>query len=143
MVAQSKMRDFKEAWMHARHVAYSSMPEVMVHLIWVLANLLAFMVLLQVTTLCKWLSWIPSLGLAVAFFGIMRVAEALENPFGFDDDDIPVGQVGEHLDEDISLIMFYASLDEVSGENLYRSLMHQDHVHLDHGRNGVDRGDTY
>mmetsp|Transcript_140882 Transcript_140882/g.450422 ORF Transcript_140882/g.450422 Transcript_140882/m.450422 type:complete len:120 (-) Transcript_140882:82-441(-) len=80
--------------------------------------------------ICKYWTWLPSLFISVSFFGIVHIASHMENPFGSDDDDIPVWDIAEHLDEEVSLIMFYAALDEVGGENLYRGLAAQDHIYV-------------
>jgi len=136
--AEASIRDFKNAYMNARQIAYSQMPEGIVHLLWILTHWLNLVIPMQLVSMCKWLTWLPVLISCIAFFGIVRIAECMENPFGFDDDDIPIWQVGEHLDEDITLIMFYASLDEVSGENLYRGLLEQEHIYLDNSLGGFD-----
>merc|ERR1719460_301356 len=81
-------------------------------------------------SMCRWSTWFPSLLLTISFYGILHIANSMENPFGFDDDDIQLPEVAEHLDEEICLIMQYAVLDEVGGENLYRSMMGDDMVIL-------------
>jgi len=128
--AEENLSEFKGAWMKARSIAYSCMPDSITHLLWVLASAMNFVLPWEYVSICKWMTWLPSLFISVSFFGIVHIAANLENPFGFDDDDIPVWDVAEHLDEEVSLIMFYAALDEVGGENLYRGLASQDHIYV-------------
>jgi len=128
--AQRQLTSFKEAWMRARQVAYSGMPESIIHLLWVLANAINFVLPWEYVTICRWMTWLPSLIMSVSFFGIVHISACMENPFGFDDDDIPVWDVAEHLDEEVSLIMFYSALDEIGGENSYRGLTKQDHIYV-------------
>lgn len=128
--AEGHIASFKEAWMEARHVAYSGMPSGIIGLLWVLANALNLVLPWEYVTVCQWWTWLPSVFVSTSFFGIVRIADNMENPFGFDDDDIPVWQVAKDLDEDIALVMHYAALDEVAGENLYRSLASQDSIIL-------------
>jgi len=127
---EDNLSEFKTAWMKARHVAYSSMPDNVTHLLWVLASAINFVLPWEYVAICKYWTWLPSLFISVSFFGIVHIASHMENPFGSDDDDIPVWDIAEHLDEEVSLIMFYAALDEVGGENLYRGLAAQDHIYV-------------
>eukprot|EP00929_Paragymnodinium_shiwhaense_P023585 TRINITY_DN14731_c0_g1_i1.p1 TRINITY_DN14731_c0_g1~~TRINITY_DN14731_c0_g1_i1.p1 ORF type:complete len:531 (-),score=83.47 TRINITY_DN14731_c0_g1_i1:128-1720(-) len=117
------LKDFNSAWYGARQVAFSKMPESIMHLMWLLTNAINLVLPLELVSVCKWLTWIPSLMLTISFFGIVQISNCLENPFGFDDDDIALWQIAENLDEDICLIMYYAALDEVGGENLARNAM--------------------
>lgn len=128
---QVHLNCFKAAWMKARQVAYTSMPGSIIHLLWVLANAINFVLPWEYVSVCRWMTWLPSLFISLSFFGIVHIAANMENPFGFDDDDIPIGDVAEHLDEEVSLIMFYSALDEVGGENAYRGLIKQDHIYVD------------
>lgn len=128
--AEENLSEFKGAWMKARSIAYSCMPDSITHLLWVLACATNFVLPWEYVSVCQWMTWLPSVFASVSFFGIVRIAANMENPFGFDEDDIPVWDVAEHLDEEVSLIMFYAALDEVGGENLYRGLASQDHIYV-------------
>lgn len=128
--AEEKLSEFKQAWMKARQVAYSAMPLSVTHLLWVLATTLNFVLPWEYVSVCQWFTWLPSIFISVSFFGIVKIAASMENPFGFDEDDIPIWEVAEHLDEEVCLIMFYAALDEVGGENLYRGLAAQDRIYL-------------
>jgi len=128
--ACAHLSEFKDAWIKARDVAYSNMPDSIIHLLWVLAVATNFVVPWEYLTVCRWMTWLPSLFLSTSFFGIMQISGNLENPFGVDEDDIPVWEVAEHLDEEVALIMFYSALDEVGGENLYRGLAAQDHIFI-------------
>mmetsp|Transcript_18132 Transcript_18132/g.41868 ORF Transcript_18132/g.41868 Transcript_18132/m.41868 type:complete len:103 (-) Transcript_18132:29-337(-) len=101
----------------------------MIHLLWVLAHALNLALPWEYVTVCQWMTWLPSLFMTVSFFGIVKIANNLENPFGFDDDDIPVWDIAKDLDDEIALMMFYSALDEVGGENLYRGLASLDHIH--------------
>merc|ERR1712216_219719 len=64
----------------------------------------------EYVSVLRWYTWPISICIVVSFFGILRISNALENPFGFDEDDIPIWDVAAHLDEEICLIMFYSSL---------------------------------
>jgi len=144
------LRQFKMAWLSARQVAYSSMPVVVTHLLWVLTNAMNLVMPWELVTICQFHTWFPSMLLSISLFGILRIASAMENPFGFDTDDIAVWKVAEHLDEEICLIMYYAGLDEVGCENLYRSMHAQEQIWLhdvdhsngdgDHHSNGEGAG---
>merc|ERR1719263_2424298 len=83
----------------------------------------------EYVSVLRWYTWPISICIVVSFFGILRISNALDNPFGFDEDDIPIWDVAAHLDEEICLIMFYSALNKVGGENLYRSLFSLEHVY--------------
>eukprot|EP00931_Biecheleriopsis_adriatica_P074654 TRINITY_DN48669_c0_g1_i1.p1 TRINITY_DN48669_c0_g1~~TRINITY_DN48669_c0_g1_i1.p1 ORF type:complete len:513 (-),score=107.72 TRINITY_DN48669_c0_g1_i1:37-1476(-) len=117
------MSAFKGAWLDARQIAYSSMPQNVTHLLWLITTIMSFFMPWEWVTVCRWNTWIPSMLLSVSFFGIMEIASILENPFGFDDDDIQLWKVAQHLDEEICITMHYSTLDEFGGENIYRNLM--------------------
>jgi len=129
-VVSEKMQQFKEAWLNARQIAYSSMPSSVTHILWLLTTVMNLFMPWELVSVCRWGTWFPSLLLTISFFGILQIANAMENPFGFDADDIPIWEVAEHLDEEVCLIMHYALLDEVGSENLYRCLMGHDMIFI-------------
>mmetsp|Transcript_45216 Transcript_45216/g.104831 ORF Transcript_45216/g.104831 Transcript_45216/m.104831 type:complete len:529 (+) Transcript_45216:121-1707(+) len=124
------LSQFKEAWVQARQVAYSQVPSRITHLLWLLTNALNLTLVIEYVAVCQWLTIFPSLCITIACFGVLKVAEEMENPFGFDADDIPIWDVAKHLHEEISLIAYYAQLDEVGNENLYRTMMNSEPVSL-------------
>eukprot|EP00929_Paragymnodinium_shiwhaense_P118852 TRINITY_DN90749_c0_g1_i1.p1 TRINITY_DN90749_c0_g1~~TRINITY_DN90749_c0_g1_i1.p1 ORF type:complete len:481 (-),score=99.56 TRINITY_DN90749_c0_g1_i1:277-1719(-) len=131
-MVENKLGHFKSMWLDARQVAYSSMPGSVTHILWLLTTVMNFFMPWEWVSVCQWWTWFPSVLLTISFYGILQIANSMENPFGFDDDDIQVWEMGKHLDEEIVLIMHYAVLDEVGGENLYRALHGDDMVFL-HG----------
>jgi len=68
----------------------------------------------------------------LSFFGVLEIAQILENPFGFDQDDVPLNLAADRLDEEVCLIIKHCHLCNVGGENLYRELMQIPKVMLDH-----------
>jgi len=132
-VCEDKIAIFKGAWLDARQVAYSSMPSSVIHILWLLTTVMNLFMPWEWVSICQWSTWFPSMLLTISFYGILQIANAMENPFGFDDDDIQVWEVSQHLDEEICLIMHYAVLDEVGGENLYRSMMGQEMIFVSGG----------
>lgn len=128
--AEAYLRQFNSSWFHARQVAYTHMPFPIIHVLWLLTNMMALVLPWEYVSVCQWNTWLLSVFISSAFFGIMRIASAMENPFGFDEDDIPIWNVAEHLDEEICIIMFYSALDSVGGENLYRSMLELDSISL-------------
>jgi len=129
-ITADRLNQFKDAWLKARQVAYSSMPGTVTHILWLLTTVMNLFMPWEWVSMCRWSTWFPSLLLTISFYGILQIANSMENPFGFDDDDIQLPEVAEHLDEEICLIMQYSVLDEVGGENLYRSMMGEDMVVL-------------
>lgn len=130
-ITQERLSQFKDAWLKARQVAYSSMPSTVTHILWWLTTIMNLFMPWEWVTMCRWSTWIPSLMLTISFYGILQIATSMENPFGFDPDDIPLPKVASQLDEEVCLIMNFSVLDEVGGENLYRSMMGEDMVRLD------------
>lgn len=130
-IAEVKLMGFKHAWLEARQVAYTAMPGSVTHILWLLTTVMSLFMPWEWVTVCQWSTWFPSVLLTISFYGIMEIANAMENPFGFDVDDIPVAKVAQHLDEEVCLTMHYAMLDEFGGENLYRSLMGTPMIFLD------------
>lgn len=130
-IVEQKLQAFKSAWLEARQVAYSSMPSSVTHILWLLTTVMSLFMPWEWVSICQWSTWFPSVMLTVSFYGILQIANSMENPFGFDTDDIPMAQVAEHLDEEVCLTMHYAMLDEFGGENLYRSLMGSSMIFLD------------
>jgi len=130
LVAADKLNQFKEAWMDARQVAYTGMPFNITHLLWTMTTVMNMFMPWALVTQCRWTTWFPSLLLTISFYGILQIANAMENPFGFDAEDIQIWEIADHLDEEVCLTMHYAVLDEVGGENLYRGMMDDDLVFL-------------
>lgn len=131
--AENILRQFTSSWFHARQVAYARMPEPIIHMLWLLTNMMALVLPWEYVSVLRWYTWPISICIVVSFFGILRISSALENPFGFDEDDIPIWDVAAHLDEEICLIMFYSALNKVGGENLYRSMVSLEHVYKQAG----------
>ena len=127
----TKLTSFKEAGLNARRVTYSSMPSSVTHILRLLTTVMHLAMLFDLVGVCRCGTWSPSLMLVFSCCGALKIADAMENPFGFDAEDIPIWEIAEHLDEEICLIMRYAVLDEVGGENLYRSMMGNDMIFLD------------
>ncbi|CAE8661671.1 unnamed protein product, partial [Polarella glacialis] len=119
---------FNGAWLSARQIAYSSMPESITHMLWILANMINFVLPWEYVSVCRWMTWLPSIFITISFHGIIRISSAMENPFGFDEDDIDLGKMVEHFDEEMCIVMHYAALDDVAGENIYRSLQNSDNL---------------
>lgn len=136
-VVDEKLVAFKHAWLDARQIAYSSMPGNVTHILWLLTTMMSFIMPWEWVTVCRWSTWFPSVLLAISFFGIMKIANSMENPFGFDEDDIQLWEVAKHLDEEICLTMHYSLLDELGGENLYRNLMGKDMIFINHPSTAV------
>lgn len=134
-ITQERLGQFKDAWLKARQVAYSSMPSTVTHILWWLTTVMNLFMPWEWVTMCQCSTWFPSLMLTISFYGILQIATSMENPFGFDSDDIPLPKVASQLDEEICLIMNFSVLDEVGGENLYRSMMGEDMVRLDSSKN--------
>jgi len=130
-IVEMKLTQFKHSWLEARQVAYSSMPDSISHVLWLLTTVMSLFMPWEWVSVCRWSTWFPSVLLSVSFFGILQIASSMENPFGFDADDIPIANVAEHLDEEVCLTMQYAMLDEFGGENLWRNLMGSNMVFLD------------
>jgi len=120
---EHQLHSFKHSWLAAREVAYSSMPGSVTHILWLLTMVMNLFMPWEWVTVCKWNTWFPSLLLVISFYGILVIANDMENPFGFDEDDVQLADVAEHLDEEVCLTMQYSALDEFGGENLYRNLM--------------------
>merc|ERR1711988_959894 len=114
-VVACELSQFKNAWLRARQVAYSSMPGTVTHILWLLTTVMNLFMPWEWVTQCRWSTWFPSLLLTISFYGILEISNCMENPFGFDDDDIQLHEVAEHLDEELCLIMLYSVLDEVGG----------------------------
>lgn len=125
-----RLNKFTQAWMMARQVAYSSMPGSIIHLLWVMVSMLNIILLWEYVSVCRWMTWLPSVIISVAFFSLVQIAANMENPFGFDKDDIPVWKVVADLDDEVALFTFYAALDEVAGENVYRGLSALDKIYV-------------
>jgi len=130
-IVESRLSHFKHAWLEARQVAYSSMPSTVTHILWLLTTVMSLFMPWEWVSVCQWSTWFPSVLLTISFYGILQIANSMENPFGFDRDDIQIAEVGEHLDEEVCLTMHYAMLDEFGGENLYRSLTGASMIFLD------------
>lgn len=128
---EARIGSFKSAWLVARQIAYTSMPGSITHIMWLLTTVMSLFMPWEWVTVTQWNTWFPSVLLSISFWGILNIANTMENPFGFDADDIPVSQVATHLDEEVCLAMHYAALDEFGGENLYRSLMGAPMIFLD------------
>lgn len=129
--SEHRLLAFKNAWLDARQVAYSSMPSSVTHILWLLIHIMSCMMPWEWVSVCRWSTWVPSVMLSISFFGIMEITNAMENPFGFDEEDVQIWEATKHLDEEICLSMHYSLLDEFGGENLYRSLMGSDLIFLD------------
>jgi len=127
-VVNGRLTDFNSAWLRARQIAYSSMPESILHLLWLLATMMSIVLPWEYVSVCRWLTFVPSLAITISFHGILRIASHMENPFGFDPDDLDLSEVVNHLDEETCLLMYYAGLDGVSGENMYRCLFDQENL---------------
>jgi len=128
--AESKISQFRAAWLDARQVAYSSMPDSVIHILWLLTTVMNLFMPWQWVTVTKWYTWFPGLLLTISSCGILEIANSMENPFGFDEDDIQISETSQQLDEEICLILTYAILNEVGGENLYRQMMDEDMIFL-------------
>merc|ERR1712232_940986 len=100
-ISEQKIAQFKHAWLDARQVAYSSMPSTVTYILWMLATVMNLFMPWQWVSVTQWSTWFASMLLTVSFFGILHIANAMENPFGFDSDDIQISKSAAHLDEEI------------------------------------------
>ena len=69
-----------------------------------------------------WLAVVPSCVITLAFFGINEVAIEIEDPFGDDDNDLPVDKMGDALYEDLNMYM------EMSGVSTKVLRQYYDHL---------------
>ena len=51
----------------------------------------------------SWATFIPATIVTVAFFGVNEVAIEIEDPFGTDENDLPLDKMGDGLKEDIEM----------------------------------------
>jgi len=112
---------FKAAWLDARQIAFTSMPGTVTYTLWWLTTVMSLFMPWEWVSICQWSTWFPSVLLTISFYGILDIANSMENPFGFDTHDVQLSQVGRSLDEEVLLSMQYSLLDEVAGENLFRA----------------------
>jgi hypothetical protein len=61
-------------------------------------------------TMFKWFTFIPSVVLCLAFFGINEIALEIEDPFGEDENDLPVEQMGDALKDDCEMYLEVAGI---------------------------------
>jgi len=94
---KERLHVFNESYNHARTLAYGEPPFQYTHMFLFIVTAFCFSVPFALIDTFGRLVPVPSMVIAVAFFGLYEISRAMEKPFGFDAHDIKVDSMVNEL----------------------------------------------
>jgi len=92
-VMLDRLNTFKESYREARSLSYNETPYQYNHIFLLLVCIFCFTVPFALVDAFGDQVWIPTVVVAIAFFGLHEISRDMEKPFGFDYHDIQVDQM--------------------------------------------------
>jgi putative membrane protein len=95
------LTSFSDNWGGAERIMKTPVPFAYAHHIKAFLILFAFTAPFALVESMGWMTPVASAVLAFALFGIDEIAVEIEDPFGYDENDLPLDAVGETIDRDV------------------------------------------
>jgi putative membrane protein len=94
------LTSFSDNWGGAERIMKTPVPFAYAHHIKAFLIVFAFTAPFALVETMNWMTPLASAVLAFALFGIDEIAVEIEDPFGYDENDLPLDAVGETIDRD-------------------------------------------
>jgi putative membrane protein len=104
-----------DAWGGAERILRTPIPFAYAHHIKAFLVLFTFTVPFAVVESMKWVTPVASAVLAFALFGIEEIGVEIEEPFGYDANDLPLDAVGETIARDLGQLVTGATAETAPG----------------------------
>jgi putative membrane protein len=104
-VMDQNLTSFSDSWGGAERILKTPIPFAYAHHIKAFLALFAFTVPFALSDQMGWLTPVAAAAIAFALFGIDEIGVEIEDPFGYDPNDLPLDEVGATIARDVGDIL--------------------------------------